>query len=132
MLLECLRAVQVWPDVHLWDTIDRTLHQNYNMNALIFSLLLQLQSAQSELFVTIMWSLWKRKNLKLWQQQNETSRQVVERATHLLEDWRAAQHIQSQRTTSICMSQVSIFCKQVSIFCKSYGCLYCPSPAPIL
>jgi len=30
-----------------------------------------------------MWSLWKRRNLKLWQQQNETCLQVVERARHL-------------------------------------------------
>jgi len=52
-----------------------------------------------------MWSLCKRRNLRLWQQQNETSRQAVERATHLLEDWRVAQHIQSQRTTCISMSE---------------------------
>jgi len=52
-----------------------------------------------------MWSLWKRRNLKLWQQQNETSRQVVERATYILEDWQAAQHIRSQRTTCISMPQ---------------------------
>lgn len=31
---------------------------------------LHFMSAFQELFVTIMWSLWKRRNLKLWQQQN--------------------------------------------------------------
>lgn len=70
-----------------------------------FSLLQQLSSSQSELYVTITWSLWKRINLKLWQKQNESSRQAVERPTHLLEDWQAAQHIRSQRTTCISMSQ---------------------------
>ena len=67
------------------------------MDALIFSLFDQLCSTQKELFVAIMWSLWKRRNLKLWQQQNETSLQVVERARHLLDDWREAQGVRSHR-----------------------------------
>jgi len=86
VLLECPGVMQVWKEVNLWDIIDRTLRPNYNMDALIFSLLEQLPYTQKELFVTIMWSLWKRGNLKLWQQQNETCIQVVERAHHLLDD----------------------------------------------
>jgi len=39
----------------------------------IFNLL---HPAQSELFATVIWSLRKRWNLKLWQQQDETSMQV--------------------------------------------------------
>ena len=62
VLLECPGAVQAWWEVNLWDIIDRTLRQNYNMDALIFSLLDQLPSTLKELFVTIMWSLWKRRN----------------------------------------------------------------------
>jgi hypothetical protein len=65
-------AKQAWREVQLWDTIERTLRKNYNMDALIFTLLDQLPLVQRELFVTIMWSMWKRRNLKLWQQQNET------------------------------------------------------------
>jgi hypothetical protein len=80
VLLECPGAMQAWCEVQLWDTIDRTLHNNYRMDALIFSLLDQLSKAQKEMFVAIMWSMWKRRNLKLWQKQNETSLQVVERA----------------------------------------------------
>jgi len=46
--------------------------------------------------VTIMWSLWKSHNLKLWQQQNESNSQVVQRETHLLDEWRATQIIRSR------------------------------------
>lgn len=52
----------------------------------MFSLLDQLSPARKELFVTIMWSLWKSMNLKLWQQQNKTISQVVDRAKNLLDD----------------------------------------------
>ena len=85
--------MQVWCDVNLWESIDRVLHQNYNMDAVMFSLLQQLTICQSELFVKILWSLWKRRNLKLRQQKNETNMQVVERATYFLEDWKSAQII---------------------------------------
>ena len=34
--------------------------------------------------------------MKLWQQQTETNVQVFQRATHLLEEWRAAQDIRSR------------------------------------
>jgi hypothetical protein len=39
VLLECPGAMQAWREVNLWDIIDRTLRRNYNMDALIFSLL---------------------------------------------------------------------------------------------
>jgi len=97
VLLECPGAKQAWHEVQLWDTIDSTLRKNYNMDALIFTLTDQLPLVQRELFVTIMWSLWKRRNLKLWQQQNETIMQVMERAKHLLEEWRIAQNIRTRR-----------------------------------
>lgn len=54
VLLECPSAMQASCEVQLWDTIDRTLCQNYNMDALMFSLLDQLSPARKELFVTIM------------------------------------------------------------------------------
>ncbi|KEH26811.1 transmembrane protein, putative [Medicago truncatula] len=34
--------------------------------------------------------------MKLWQQRNETNVHVFQRATHLLEEWRAAQDIRSR------------------------------------
>ena len=99
VLVECPGAMQAWREVNLWEIIDRTLRQNYNIDALIFSLLDQLPSTQKELSVTIIWSLWKRRNLKLWQQQNETCMQVVERARHLLDDWTTAQEVRSHKAT---------------------------------
>ncbi|KAK2359027.1 hypothetical protein QL285_096155 [Trifolium repens] len=44
-----------------------------------------------------MWSLWKHRNLKLWEDVNETDGQVIDRAFHLIEDWSTANAtIQSQ------------------------------------
>jgi len=53
---------------------------------------------------TIMRNLWKCRNMKLWQQHNELNSQVLQRATNLIDEPRAAQAIRScssaQSTTS--------------------------------
>jgi len=87
VLIECPKVVQVRWNANLWDIIDRVIHQDYNISALIFTLLQDLSPGQCKLMATIMWSLWKSRILKLWQQQNETDSQIFQRATHLLEEW---------------------------------------------
>lgn len=86
VILECPSAMHIWREVNLLDKIDRALRQDYNMYALIFSLLSQLTLSQSAQFATILWSIWKRMNLMLWQQKTETNAQVLTRVTTLLED----------------------------------------------
>jgi hypothetical protein len=93
VLLECPSVMHIWREVNLWDKIDRALRQDYNMYALIFSLLSQLTPSQSALFATILWSIWKIRNIMLWQEKTKTNAQVLTRVTILLEDWRSARAI---------------------------------------
>ena len=54
-----------------------------------------------------MWSIWKARNLKLWQQVSDSSVTILERVKHLLEGWRNANHKQnhpSQNNISSIMS----------------------------
>jgi len=57
VLLECPGVMHIRREVNLWAKIDRALRQDYNMYALIFSLLSQLTPSQSVLFATILWSI---------------------------------------------------------------------------
>ena len=41
-------------------------------------------------FASILWSLWKHRNLKLWQNEQELSVHVVERLKNLMVGWLAA------------------------------------------
>lgn len=77
------------------------------MNVVIFALLQKLNASQIKLFVTVMRSIWKRRNLKLWQQKNETNAQVVERAMHLLDDWNVTQIIHSGKNSIVNVQQQS-------------------------
>jgi len=65
------------------------LEKNSAVDA-IFELLHQLSQEFSQRFATVLWSLWKHRNLKLWQDVTDTCAYVVDRACRLLEDWYAA------------------------------------------
>jgi len=68
ILIECPKVVQVWREANLWDTIDKLLQQDYEIHALIFNFLQNFSTRHCALMATIMWSLWKSRNMKLWQQ----------------------------------------------------------------
>lgn len=55
----------------------------------IFALLQELSHAQAELFASVLSSLWKSRNLRLWQNEVETLQAIVARAQKLLVvNWR--------------------------------------------
>jgi len=67
----CTFALQVWIRAGLWSEVQHACTHASSTAALL-------------------WSLWKHQNLRLWQGENETVAQVVDRARHLMEDWNLA------------------------------------------
>jgi len=49
--------------------------------------------SQCSLSASVLCRIWKRNNLRLWQQVNETTSQVFERAMHMLEDWKVVHEL---------------------------------------
>jgi hypothetical protein len=56
----------------------------------LFALLQRYNNENSQRFTATLWSLWKHRNLKLWQDVYESEAQVIDRAFHLIEDWNTA------------------------------------------
>ena len=56
----------------------------------MFALLQNLPHTKIQLFVTLVWSLWKSRNIQVWQNMPESSQSIVERAHQLLHGWTAA------------------------------------------
>nr|ABD28710.1 Polynucleotidyl transferase, Ribonuclease H fold [Medicago truncatula] len=94
IFFHCRTAIDVWNTANVWHLIAPSLSQFDNAPDIIFNLLQKLSASQMESIVTIMWSIWKSRNLKLWQQVSESSVTILERAKHLLEGWRKANHKQ--------------------------------------
>jgi len=82
--------LQVWCKIGLWNAVHEAfLEKNSEVDA-IFELLHQLSQELGQRFAAVLWSLWKHRNLKLWQEATETCAHVVDRACHFMEDWHAA------------------------------------------
>jgi len=95
ILFHCQAAIDVWNAAKIWHLISPSLNQFDNAPDIIFNLLQRLSTAQLELIVTIIWSIWKARNLKLWQQVSHSNNTILARAKHLFEGWRADNHRQN-------------------------------------
>ncbi len=86
--------------------------RNNNTTAeIIFALLQELSKEQAEQFAMNLWSLWKSRNLRIWQNVSETCQAITIRASQLLQQWRVAnekkqmrQNTNIQKNNSLIMS----------------------------
>jgi hypothetical protein len=68
---------------------------------------------------TLLWSIWKLRNLKFWQDVSETGSQVVDRAIKLIEDWNnvrkvaSRQQLEGTRIDSSSASEVRFFDRSI-------------------
>lgn len=95
VFFHCPFAMQVWQRSGLWHLFQQALLQSTTTVEAIFQLLHDLASNNSRRFAVTIWSLWKHRNLKLWNNTPETMAQVVDRAVRMLEDWKPANNISS-------------------------------------
>ncbi|CAJ2632963.1 unnamed protein product [Trifolium pratense] len=93
VLFSCTRSIQCWQQAGLWAHISTGLGANNNIAENLFSILHRLNKDQQELFCVLVWSIWKRRNNKVWEDVTDSDQTVVERAKHLITSWRSAQQI---------------------------------------
>jgi len=63
---ECPFTVQVWRTAGLWNTVHKVFLEKNSADDAIFELLHKLSQEFSQRFATVLWCLWKHRNLKLW------------------------------------------------------------------
>jgi ribonuclease HI len=83
----CPFSMQVWQRLGFWGSVSQAHADTGSVPECIFTLLQRYNLENCQRFTAILWSLWKRRNLKLWQDVSETVAQVIDRAFHLVEDW---------------------------------------------
>jgi len=94
-LFTCPKSAQCWQQMGLWNEVSNV----GNISTTIFEILQQLQPTQHPIFSTLMWSIWKNRNNKVWNDSSDTCQVICDRATTLLLSWRNAQEIKQQGCT---------------------------------
>jgi hypothetical protein len=86
----CPFAIQVWNRTGLWGFVQHALSNTASATNAIFSLLENLSVELTQRLSTVIWSIWKHRNLRVWDDVTETSDTVVERARNMVADWNLA------------------------------------------
>jgi hypothetical protein len=105
VLFDCPRARNVWQQNLLWSNVYSVMLINNTAAEVIFALLRELSQDQSQLFASTLWSIWKSRNLRVWQNTSENSQTVFERAKYLLSNWQAANRKKQQGAAAATVSQ---------------------------
>jgi len=90
VFFDCPFAIQVWNRTGLWGSVHHALSHTASAPDAIFSLLENLSTELSQRLSTVLWSLWKHRNIRVWENVTETSVVVVERARNMVTDWQLA------------------------------------------
>jgi hypothetical protein len=90
VLFDCPKARNVWLICSLVDKVNSVMRSNNTVAEIIFALLQELTKEKAEQFAVNLWSLWKSRNLRIWQNVSETCQTITACAGQLLHEWRAA------------------------------------------
>jgi len=86
----CPFSLQVWHKTGLWSSVSHAVSTTNSATEAIFHLLENLSADLTQRLASVIWSIWKHRNLRVWNDETETSAKVVERALNMIEDWKAA------------------------------------------
>jgi len=86
----CPFALQVWNMKGLWGSVNHAVSTTTSVIATIFYLLENLSADLTQRLTSVIWSIWKHRNLRVWNEETETSAKIVKRALNMIEDWKLA------------------------------------------
>ena len=100
IFFDCPFSIQVWNRTGLWGFMQHALSNIASATNVIVSLLENLSAELSQCLSTIIWSIWKHRNLRVWDDATETSVDVVERARNMVADWQFVNALDILASTS--------------------------------
>jgi hypothetical protein len=111
VLFLCTRSVHSWQRAGMWTHINVGLVASNNAAENLFLILQRLEKDQQEFFCVMVWSIWKRKNNKVWDNIIDSDQYVIERAKHLITGWRKAQQIRKRANIAQPITQQMVWAK---------------------
>jgi hypothetical protein len=93
LFLCCEESITCWRQIQLWPLLENLMEDAEGFRDVFVKLLQHLNQAQLVQFAMTAsaWSIWKKRNLKLWENKHETVDQVLNRAKGVLSAWQVAE-----------------------------------------
>jgi hypothetical protein len=89
VLMQCNNKSNLtWRNLNLSHYIEQALQQHDNIGGMIFYLLKTLSKQEQYSFVVNLWSLWRSRNIFIWDHINENTAEIIDKGSCLLMEWR--------------------------------------------
>lgn len=95
--ISCPSSQACWQQIRAMDVVE-------SFAELVFMMLEKLDFQKRHLFGWVLWSLWRRRNVKLWEDQEENHAQVIGRACAALEEWKIANTVMHEQPLDLAMN----------------------------
>ncbi|WJX25326.1 hypothetical protein P8452_14380 [Trifolium repens] len=96
----CRNINSIWRQSKLSAEVAAAINVDNDAAGVIFNLLQRLNSAYSVEMATILWSIWKQRNNKVWNNTLEGQNFVIVHAQEMVRDWTAVQRVQTHNSTT--------------------------------
>lgn len=85
--LMCPGSVQTWKHIGLWGDLEPVLNRVEGFAEFFFYVSRILDNHKRSLFAWTLWSMWRKRNIKIWEDKEESYVQVSTRALNAMEEW---------------------------------------------
>nr|ABN08723.1 Polynucleotidyl transferase, Ribonuclease H fold [Medicago truncatula] len=92
----CAKAMDCWKNIGLHVVLSELLPLANNFTTLLFDFMHRLCSQQQQAAGMLLWSLWKSRNIKLWDSTDTTTAITISRAKDTLHEWSCMQSAKTQ------------------------------------
>ncbi|PNY05519.1 cytochrome p450 [Trifolium pratense] len=94
VFFRCPNSRSIWRRANFFNVVCTVADSESNIIVVIFKILQLLTQEDAALFAIIIWSIWKQRNNKVWNNVNELQSYVFRRAIEQLHGWKAARAVQ--------------------------------------
>ncbi|XP_024632220.1 uncharacterized protein [Medicago truncatula] len=90
LFFKCPSSSNIWTMFDAFQSMSGVINQGQDSAGNIFNMLQVLNAGDAALFCCTLWSIWKQRNNKVWNELTDAQRFVFDRAKTLLDDWKTA------------------------------------------
>jgi len=99
LFLDCADSIAVWKNINMWTTLESLMVDVEGFQDVFVRMWQHLNTFQLITFAMTAWSLWRKRNLKLWEDKTGTMEHVIGRAQGTLHAWKHARHTHTNDRT---------------------------------
>ncbi|WJX93691.1 hypothetical protein P8452_75185 [Trifolium repens] len=114
VFFKCPSSQNVWNMAGFLQVVTNAINNSTNIQSIMFQILQQLSKDDTAVFACTLWSIWKQRNNKIWNNVIDAQNFVFSRAVNMLQEWKAVRDIASKPDSATKATVVRAWCKPMT------------------